>query len=404
MPRPAAAAGRPVARRTRVVSGPDGASSGELLQLGLAADVGPAVALIFDGDVWAADTVALLSGGLRDHDVVYTDEDRIDADGHHVDPRLKPAYSPDFLLSSAYVGRPVAARSRVLAGLALEAHGVGAIEHEWALHACGGAATVHHLSEVLCHRTGPAITPFDQHRTSRRRSGDATTPPASNTDARPGTFRIVRSVPGHHGEHRRPVPRPGALPARASSVRATARGVGHELILVDNGSVEPETRSLVEELAEREGRPRAHGPAPVQLARLNNEAVAGATGNVLVFLNNDIEVRESGWLEALCAQADRARTWRPPGRGCCTRAAGLQHCGIVVGLTGAAGHPLLGLAEDEPGYLQMATAAREWPPSPARASPHDARSSPSSAASTRVSGSTSTTSTTAAAHHGGATA
>ena len=37
----------------------------------------------------------------------------------------------------------------------------------------------------------------------------------------------------------------------------------------------------------------------------------------------------------------------------------LQHCGVVVGLTGAAGHPLAGLAPDAPGYLHMAVATRE---------------------------------------------
>ncbi len=122
--------------------------------------------------------------------------------------------------------------------------------------------------------------------------------------------------------------------------------------------MEPETRSLVEELAEREGVRVLTDPRPFNWARLNNEAAAGAKGDVLVFLNNDIEVRDAGWLEALCAQATRpdvaaagARLLYPGRR--------LQHCGIVVGLTGAAGHPLLGLAEDEPGYLRMATAVRE---------------------------------------------
>ena len=64
-----------------------------------------------------------------------------------------------------------------------------------------------------------------------------------------------------------------------------------------------------------------------------------------------------GW-PPLCAQALRpdvgvagARLLYPDHR--------LQHCGLVVGLTGAAGHVLGGLDEDEPGYLHMATAARE---------------------------------------------
>ena len=78
----------------------------------------------------------------------------------------------------------------------------------------------------------------------------------------------------------------------------------------------------------------------------------------MVFLNNDIEAHRSGWLAALCAQALRedvgaagARLLYPDRR--------LQHCGLVIGLTGAAGHVLGGLSEDEPGYLQMATVARE---------------------------------------------
>ena len=46
-----------------------------------------------------------------------------------------------------------------------------------------------------------------------------------------------------------------------------------------------------------------------------------------------------------------ARLLYPDGR--------LQHCGIVVGLTGAAGHPLVGLAPEHSGYLHMARVTRE---------------------------------------------
>lgn len=70
------------------------------------------------------------------------------------------------------------------------------------------------------------------------------------------------------------------------------------------------------------------------------------------------KTRRTGWLAALVAHALRpdvgavgARLVYPDGR--------LQHCGVVVGLTGAAGHPLAGLAPEAPGYLSMATATRE---------------------------------------------
>ena len=349
-----------MARRTRIVAAPDGASPRGLLQLGLEAVEGPAVALLFDGDAWAPDAVALLRAGLRDHDVVYADEDRIDDDGRHVEPRMKPAYSPDFLLSSAYVGRPLAARHPVLAGLELAADGEGALEHEVALHACAAAGTVHHVSEVLCHRTGPVAAPLDEqvHIEAALRRGDDNAR-VERGRAR-GTFRIVRPVPaGTTASIIVPFrDQPRFLRTCADSVRDSACGLDHELLLVDNGSVEPETRSLIEELTDRDGVRVLSDPRPFNWARLNNQAVAQATGDVLVFLNNDIEVRAPGWLEALCAQATRpevaaagARLLYPGRR--------LQHCGIVVGLTGAAGHPLLGLAEDEPGYLAMAMTTRE---------------------------------------------
>ena len=37
----------------------------------------------------------------------------------------------------------------------------------------------------------------------------------------------------------------------------------------------------------------------------------------------------------------------------------MQHCGLVVGLTGAAGHPLAGLPEEAVGYLNIASVTRE---------------------------------------------
>ena len=101
-------------------------------------------------------------------------------------------------------------------------------------------------------------------------------------------------------------------------------------------------------------RPRAARRTAVQLGRAQQRRRRRRpAATSCVFLNNDIEAHRDGWLSALCAQALRAdvgavgaRLLYPDGR--------LQHCGIVVGLTGAAGHPLVGLAEDAAGYLHMA--------------------------------------------------
>jgi GT2 family glycosyltransferase len=143
-----------------------------------------------------------------------------------------------------------------------------------------------------------------------------------------------------------------------SITATTGMHASMDLVLIDNGSSDPETLTLVEGLAEHPDVRVLRDPRPFNWAALNNAGALKARGDVLVFLNNDIEAHRSGWLAALCAQALRedvgaagARLLYPDRR--------LQHCGLVVGLTGAAGHVLGGLAEDEPGYLQMATVARE---------------------------------------------
>jgi len=348
-------------RRVRSVAAAAGATEADLLRAGLAAHEGDNVALVFPGDVWAPDAVALLSEALTPTGVVYADEDRLAPDGSHAAPRLKPGYSPEFLLSSSYVGRPLAIGAGLTGALAhLDASGPAELEHACALSACEAAAAVTHVAEVLCHRSADEGPPVADVRhvqaalTRRNERASVTVGPA------PGTFRLRRSRDGV-------VPVSILIPFRdeprllrtcVDSVTVTTRGERVELVLIDNGSSDPETMTLVDQLEGRADVRVLRDAQPFNWAGLNNAAARVAGGDVLVFLNNDIEAHRSGWLSALCAQAQRAdvgavgaRLLYPDRR--------LQHCGLVVGLTGAAGHPLAGLAEDATGYLHMAALARE---------------------------------------------
>jgi hypothetical protein len=82
---------------------------------------------------------------------------------------------------------------------------------------------------------------------------------------------------------------------------------------------------------------------------MNNRAAQIARGDILLFLNDDIEVIEPGWLThmvAQFAQVDRgvvgARLLYPSRR--------IQHAGVVLGLGGVAGHGFVGLDADDAGY------------------------------------------------------
>jgi O-antigen biosynthesis protein len=355
--------GRRDRRRIRVLGAEGPCSLRALLHMGLRAEQGLSRALLFPGDVWAPDAVALLSAALTPTNLVYADEDRELEDGTWAAPRFKPDFSPEFLLSSAYLGRPLAMGSFVADRLPnLVASDGHALEHECALAAAEVAEHVIHIPEVLCHRSDGASvaapTSLEHVREALRRSEPDATVVAG---AAPGQYRIVRPAPVDIMVSI-VIPfrdQPRLLRTCVDSITATTHGQTNlEFVLIDNGSTDPETLSLVERLNDRSDVSVLTDARPFNWAALNNAGARQARGEILLFLNNDIEAHQSGWLPALCAQAMRpdvaaagARLLYPDRR--------LQHCGLVVGLTGAAGHVLGGLAEVDPGYLRMAVTARE---------------------------------------------
>src|SRR5205823_2953141 len=131
----------------------------------------------------------------------------------------------------------------------------------------------------------------------------------------------------------------------ARCARSVLEGSSYEQIalrLVDNGSVQPATGELLGRL-ERDPRVTVErDPRPFNFSALNNAAVARASGEVLVFLNSDVEVAPS-WIEELLEDARREEVGAVApllrygdGR--------VQHAGAAIGIHGFAGHPFAGLA------------------------------------------------------------
>jgi GT2 family glycosyltransferase len=331
----------------------------------------PAVMVLWPGDELAPDALQCLLDALRESDapVVYADEDRADADGSLYGPVLKPAWSPDLLLSAPYLGRALLVRrSHLVAAGGLHSLEGGSAEHDLMLRLTDGLANVPHVAEVLYHRRAPVTSP-----PGPADPGDVEGPAAvTGALARRGEPADVVAGPllGTWSVRRRPadpvrasviVPfRDGATLLRecADTVTATASDVELELVLVDNGSRDPETLTLVEQLDAMSAVTVLRDDSPFNWAALNNAAARVATGDVFVFLNNDVECRRDGWLADMAAHALRpdvgavgARLLYPDER--------VQHAGVVIGIGGAAGHVLAGLPADEPGYLGMAVLTRD---------------------------------------------
>lgn len=365
-------AGLDPARVSRATTAPD-TPFADALALSFDGAAAPFVLVLGQHDELAPDAAALLGDAVADAPLAYGDEDRIDGVETAWQPALKPDWSPDLLLSTAYLGRPLLAKTT----LVTESGGIRAVvdgdwEHDLMLRMTEHTDHVAHVAEVLYGRRSPSELGEAPAR-SGRRTGNGSVGPGAVTAAaiRRGEVGTVEPGPMPDTWHFRRTPPGGAsvsaiVPFRdgapflrtcTDSVTATTDDIDLQFVLVDNGSVEPETLSLLERLETRHDVTVVRDDRSFNWAALNNAALDAARGEVLLFLNNDIEARRRGWLGVLAAQALRpdvaavgARLLYPGGR--------VQHAGVVIGI-GAAGHTLVGLPADQPGYLGMAVLTRD---------------------------------------------
>jgi len=129
----------------------------------------------------------------------------------------------------------------------------------------------------------------------------------------------------------------------------------YEVIVLDNDSREPDTIRGLLGLA---GKIRVYPfPGAFNFSAINNFGVAQARGDYLLFLNNDTQVVEPGWLAAMLEHAQRpdvgavgARLHYPDGR--------IQHAGVVLGIGGAADHAFRGVPGEAFSYFGLASVVR----------------------------------------------
>lgn len=189
--------------------------------------------------------------------------------------------------------------------------------------------------------------------------------------AQAGGVRHVQRVL-HHRHHRIPAPvgvQPAALRGDMASItviiptrnrvdllRTCLEGVAStayprlDVIVVDNGSDEPETLDYLAALESSHISVIRH-PGPFNYSTINNRAAREAKGQLLCLLNNDIEVISPDWLSIMAVQAMRddvgavgAQLLYPDGR--------IQHAGVVIGVGNAAGHAHRFVQPREEGYFR----------------------------------------------------
>ena len=271
----------------------------------------------------ALDAYSKAIGTAGGADIIYADDDAVDVSGVRELPHFKPDWNPELFEWHDFLTGACIVRStpQEIARLPRDGWPRGLVDGTLAR----GKRPMH-VHRVLHHRL---VRP------------QPTVPPSGAKPPLDSTPRVTIIVPTRN---------------RTELLRTCLKGIAdtdypaYDLIIVDNDSDEPDTRDLLKE-AQARGAEILAIPGPFNFSKLNNRAAARARGELLCFLNNDVEMPDPNWLAYLVHHAVKldlgaigARLLYADGT--------VQHAGVFTGIGGGAGHAHRHQRHDEHGYFE----------------------------------------------------
>lgn len=310
-------------------------------------------------------------------DLIYSDHDVQDGAGNFAEPCFKPDWSPDTLMSLPYVADVCCIRHAIAVDLAPP------VAIDWDRPTCTiwdlllqvaeQSDRVSHIARVLYHQ-----------RTSRTREGQAASAQHVNGQtcpeirlaalARRGLTGWIESVPGLAGAARVRYAVQGqplvsiVIPTRDNwlmlrrcldSVRRLTSYLQIEIVVLDNGSVDPATVDYLQALQEESSARVIRHDAPFNFSELNNIGARAARGDILLFLNDDTEAIDPDWLSRLVGFAQLPHVGAVGAKLLYPGGERVQHVG-VVNLRGGPHHAFLNCHRDDPGHLLRNQLEANW--------------------------------------------
>ena len=340
--------------------------------LGLA--TGDWCALLDQDDAFSENALAFVAMEIDQHPdagVIYSDEDKIDQAGARSNPFFKTDWNPELFLGQNYINHLGVYRTELLRSIGGFREGLeGSQDYDLALRCVERLqpSQVRHIPRILYHWRAvagslaavPDAKPYAKEAARRAIGGHL---------QRSGIAARVEPCPENAESHRVIYEIPDPLPLVSivipmrdrlellqqclTSIRERTDYPSIESIIVDNGSVETATLNFLREIEQQPDTRVVRDAGAFNFSHLINCGAAAAKGDVLTFLNNDVEANEPGWLREMVSHVIRAgigavgaRLWYPNGT--------LQHGGVILGLGGVAGHAFPGIPRGHAGYFNRA--------------------------------------------------
>lgn len=251
--------------------------------------------------------------------LVYGDEDVQDENGEYHSPWLKQDWSPDSYLCRDYLGSLVAVRRELYEKLTEAERQEEAACHDRLVELSGGyekgCQHIGHLREILFHRK-EMWAPAGEGRPGRR---------LVEIPRQEAFVSVI--IPSKDN---------AAILARClETVTRTVVSVPYEILIVDNGSNKANQEKItqeIERILQETGRKNIrylYRPMRFNFSHMCNLGAKEAKGNLLLFLNDDIEAVRCGWMEELVDKAQREWTGAVGIKLLYPESTRIQHTGVV---------------------------------------------------------------------------
>ncbi len=317
--------------------------------------------------------VALELDAHPNADLVYSDEDKIDENGHRYDHYFKPDWNPDLFNVQNYVSHLGVYRTllvREVGGFRVGYEGSQDWDLAMRVIERSAADRIRHIPKILYHwRSVPGSTAMLIG--AKSYATQAAEKVISEHFARVGVTATLSPTKGSYWRVHYPIPTPAPrvaliIPTRnrinvlkpcVESILAKTTYPNFEILIVDNDSDDPETLAYLRALesgerkpenvdppeiaSPRGGSPRrvrvVHFPGEFNYSAINNFGVSQTDAPLVGLLNNDLEVIHGDWLDEMVSHALRpeigcvgAKLYYPDDR--------IQHAGVILGIGGVAAH------------------------------------------------------------------
>ena len=290
----------------------------------LAAARGEFVSLVGCDDLISPMALLELVRALNENptlDMVYSDEDKIDAGGVRFEPFFKPDWSPDYLESCMYTTRLALYRKALVDQIGAFASELdGAQEYDLVLRLTERTDKIGHVPRVLNHRRATPGSIADPERHSGSRLPACTQALADHLarTGRRGTVNAAEHTGCYNVRWALPqeprvsiiVPTAGGdRVVRGQTVNLVTRCVDRictastyknfEIVIVDNGDLRPEVREALQRF---DCRFITFAEPEFNISKKLNLGAMAARGEYLLLLNDDTEVITPDWMEAMLEQ------------------------------------------------------------------------------------------------------